>query len=98
MGRGAVRHRLRRGTPQQREPGRRSGPSGEARRHRWGGREEEGQMPRKLPAPEHALAHGLSEDSVARGYKKPLAHLGETGRFLCRLTVARHLLRGLSAT
>ena len=33
-------HGLGSGTPQQREPGRRSGPRGEARRHCWGGREE----------------------------------------------------------
>ena len=33
----------------------------------------------------------------ATGGKKPLAHLGETGRFLCRLPVARHLLCGLRA-
>ena len=34
--------RLRRGRPQQREPGRRSRPAGEARCHCWGGGEEEG--------------------------------------------------------
>ena len=26
------------------------------------------------------------------GYKKPLACLGDTGHFLCRLPVARHIL------
>ena len=30
--------------------------------------------------------------------KKPLGHLGETGHFLCRLLVARHLLYGLRAS
>ena len=33
-----------------------------------------------------------------RGCKKPLAHSGETGRFLRRLLVARHLLCGLRAS
>ena len=53
---------------------------------------------RKLPAPEHVHAHGLSEGRVAlaqaMGSEKPLAHLGETGRFLCRLPEARHLFVG----
>ena len=52
---------------------------------------------RKLPAPEHELQHhGLSESGVALAQvtdsEKSLACLGETGRFLCRLPVARHLL------
>ena len=37
-----VHHRLGRGTTWQKEPGRRSIPSEEARCHCWGGREEEG--------------------------------------------------------
>ena len=48
-----------------------------------------------------AHAHGLSEGGMAlaqaTGGEKPLAHLRETGRFLCRLPVARHLLCGLKA-
>ena len=44
---------------------------------------------------------GLSEGEgalvQATGGKKPLAHLGETGRFLYRLLVARHLVCGLRA-
>ena len=55
---------------------------------------------RKLPALEHAHAcmlRGWGCSVEATGGKKPLAHLGETGRFLCRLPVARHLLCGLRA-
>ena len=51
---------------------------------------------RKLPAMECAHACELSEGSAAlvqaTGGKKPLACLGETGCFLCRLPMARHLL------
>ena len=54
---------------------------------------------RKLPAPEYAHARGLLEGGAAlaqvTGSKKTLAHLGETGHFLYRLLVARHLLCGL---
>ena len=42
MGRGAVHHRLGSGTPEQREPGRRFGPTGKARQNCWGGQEEDG--------------------------------------------------------
>lgn len=41
MGGGVVYHSLRRGTPQQREPRRRSRPTGEAGQHGCGGQEEE---------------------------------------------------------
>ena len=42
---------------------------------------------------------GLSEDRAALVQaKKPLVHLRETGHFLCRLPVARHLLCGLRAS
>ena len=57
---------------------------------------------RKIPAPEHAHAHRLSEGGVAlaqaMGGEKPLAHLGETGHFLCRLPVASHFLCGQGAS
>ena len=57
---------------------------------------------RKLPAPEHVHACGLSEGRVAlaqaMGSKKPLAQLGEIGLFLCRLLLVRHLLCGLRAS
>ena len=57
---------------------------------------------RKLPAAECAHPSGLSEGRVALaqavGGEKPLAHLGETGHFLCRLPVAKHLLCGLRAS
>ena len=43
MGGGVVCYGLGSGTPWQREPHRRFRPSGEARRHCWGGGEEEGQ-------------------------------------------------------
>ena len=53
---------------------------------------------RKLLALEHVHAHGLSEGGVAlvqaMGREKPLADLGETGPFLCRLPVAWHLFVG----
>ena len=57
---------------------------------------------RKLPALECVHARRLSESRVALGQatalEKPLACLGETGCFLCRLPiVARHLLCGLRA-
>ena len=57
---------------------------------------------RKLLTPEHVYAHGLAGAGAAlvqaMGREKPLACLGETGCFLCRLPVARHLLRGLRAS
>ena len=57
---------------------------------------------RKLPALEHVHPHGLSEGGVAlsqtTGDETTLAPLGETGCFLCRLPVARHLLCGLRAS
>ena len=57
---------------------------------------------RKLPAPQHVHAHGLPEGGAALaqaiGSKKPLAPLGETGHFLCRLPMDRHLLCGLRAS
>ena len=39
---GAVCYRLGSRTPRNREPGRRSGPTGETRHHCWEGQEEEG--------------------------------------------------------
>ena len=54
---------------------------------------------RILPELQHAYACRVSEGGVAlaqaRGSKKLLAQLGETGHFLCRLPVARHFLCGL---
>ena len=51
---------------------------------------------RKLPSPECAHAYGRSEGRAALVQaavgEKPLARLGETGRFLCRLLVARLLV------
>ena len=42
MGGGMIYHGQGRGTPQQKEPRRRSRPAGEARHHCWDGQEEEG--------------------------------------------------------
>ena len=46
-------------------------------------------------------SHGISEGRVALvqvlGGKKPLAHVGKTGHFLSRPSVARQLLCGLRA-
>ena len=58
-------------------------------------------MPQETPCT-GARACGFTEGRAAlaqaTGSKKPLAHLGETGHFLCRLPVARHLLCGLRAS
>ena len=57
---------------------------------------------RKLSAPEHVHACGISEGGVAlvqaMGGEKSLTCIGETGYFLCMLPVARHLLCGLRAS
>jgi len=53
---GALCHGLRRRMPEQREPRRRSGPTGEARHHCWGGREEEGQTNIGITFPVHVWA------------------------------------------
>ena len=57
---------------------------------------------RELPAPECEHICRLSEGGVAlvqaTGSETPLAHLEETGHFLCGLMVARHLLCGLRAS
>ena len=110
MGRGAVCYGLGSETPRQVEPGRRSGPTGEGRCHCWGGQEKEGQtaIGLSLLLNMHVHACRLSEGGEAlvqamgalvqlTDSKKPLAHLGETGCFLCRLPVARHILCGLRA-
>ena len=101
MGRGAVGYRLRSGTPQQREPGRRSGPEerqgAAVGKVRGGGADRH----RKLPAPERLLVLAGSQRArhlwcrLWAGGKKPLAPLWETGCFLYRLLVAMHLLCGL---
>ena len=66
------------------------------------GERRKGGHHRKPPVLECAHAHGLSEGGVAQaqatGGEKPLAHLGETGCFLYRLQMARHLLCGLRAS
>ena len=66
------------------------------------GERRRGGCHKKLPELECAHACGLSEGRgalvQAKGGKKPLAHLGEIGHSLCRLQVARHLLRGLKAS
>ena len=76
--------------PQERQ----SAITGEVERRRGG-------CHRKLPEPERAHAHGLSVVWAALaqtiGGKKPLARLGETGCFLCKLPVARYLFYGLRA-
>ena len=57
---------------------------------------------RKFAASERARARRLSEGRAALAQatnsEKPLAHLGETGRFWCRLPVVRHLSCGLRAS
>ena len=68
------------------------------------GERRRGGRHRKLPAleHEHAHAHGASEGRAAlvqaMSGEKHLAPLKETGHFLCRLQVARHLLCGLRAS
>ena len=72
--------------PQQREPGRRSGPTGETRCHCWGGQEEEGRTTIGISC---IQVHIVSEDGAplmqAKGGKKPLLRLRETRHLLCRL-------------
>ena len=76
MGRGVVQHGMR-GTPQQREPRRRSGPAGEARRHCSGGERRTGE------ARGNTLHYGLTEGRAslaqAMGSEKPLACIGRLG-------------------
>ena len=66
------------------------------------GERKGGRCHRKLPALERAHARGLTESRAAlvqaKGGKKPLARLGETGHSLCRLQVTRFLLCGLWAS
>ena len=73
--------------PKLREPGRRSGPSGEERHHCWGGQEEEGWTTRGTSFP--ACMCGLSEGGVPQeqvmGGEKPLALAVGDQCFLCRL-------------
>ena len=62
------------GTPQQREPGRRSGTAGEARYHCWGWVRGGGvDCHRNLPAQVHSLTEGRSPLVQATGVKRPLA-------------------------
>ena len=61
------------GTPQPREPGRRSGLTGEARRHCWGGREEEGQTAMGISLHTHGLSEGREPLAQAMGGERPLA-------------------------
>ena len=95
MGRGAEPYRLGSGIPGQREPRRRSRPSGEARRHCWGGQEEEGQITigNSLCLSMHAHAHGLSKGRAAlaqaTGSEKGLASLWETRWLWRRLQLVR---------
>ena len=104
MGGGAVCHGLGRGTPWQREPRKRSRPSGEACAIVGEGRGKGAGHHRKLPAPEHAHAHGLTEgwtalvQATGADMEKPLARLGEIRCFLCILPVTRRLSFGLRAS
>ena len=85
---------------QLREPRRRSGPTGEARHHCWGGQEEEGWTTIRISFPAHVcvdfqrVEHIWHRLQVARGH---LLGLWETGHLSCRLQVAGHPLRGLRA-
>ena len=75
-GRGSGVYQLGSGTPQQREPGRRFGPAGEARCHCWGGREEEGWTAIGISLHTCMCAQALRGGIPlvqARGGKKPLA-------------------------
>ena len=98
MGGGEVWHRLRRGMPWQREPRGRSGPTGEARRHCWGVREEEGQT--TIGKSWHQSVHMLQALRVRGGsgtgyrWKEVSGSYGENGHFLCKLPVANYLLCG----
>ena len=64
------------GTPQQREPGKRSGPT-EASCHGWGGREEEGRTAVGISLRMRGLSEGGAPLAQASGGEKPLA--GATG-------------------
>ena len=98
MGRRVACHRLERGTPWQREPRRKSRPAGEARRHCWGGQEEEGQTACTRACAYRQALRGWDGSVQALVSEKPLACLGDTGQFLFRLPVARNLLYGLRAS
>ena len=92
--------RAKRGVPRQKEPARRSGPTGEARHHCLGGERRMGRLHRKLPVLEQVHAgslRGWGSSAEATGGEKPFAHLREIRHFLCRLVVARQLLCGLRA-
>ena len=84
----------------EREPRRRSRPAGEASHHSWGGQEEEGWIAKGYSL-HQSRCMPIGSQRVGQlwhrlqGGKKPLAPLGETGHFLYRLLVARHLLCGL---
>ena len=90
------------GRPWQREP--REGPDPQEKQVPLLGRVSRGGVDhhRNLPAPEHVHACGLSEGGAALAEamsgKNPLANLGETGHFLCRLLVSWYLLCGLKAS
>ena len=77
MGRGVVCYGLCSGSPWQREPRRRSGPSGAARRHCWGEQEEGGRTTIGISLRVCTCVHGHSEGRSplvqAMGGKKPFA-------------------------
>ena len=100
MGRGAVRHRAEEGnataegTWEKVWTCRRSKTPllGRAR-----GRGVEGHRKLCTERAQRRLSEGEAALAQAKGSKKPLARLGETGSFLCGLPEARHLLCGLRA-
>ena len=68
----------------------------------WGamaqGAQEKVQAHRRGKAPLLGRARGGGVGPHATDSENPLAHLGETGSFLCRLLLTRHLLCGVRAS
>ena len=66
-----VEHKLGSGTPQPKEPGRRSGPEGEARCHCWGWQDGAGWI--AIGTSLCGLSEGGAPLALAMGSKRPLA-------------------------
>ena len=87
------------GTPQPREPRRRSGPTGGARSHYWGGQEEEGWTTIGISLGTLGLSEGEVPLVQATGGKKPLAWAtGDQALLVQALLVWAKGSRGLSVT
>ena len=96
-----VHHGLGSGIPQLRETGRRSGPTGEARCHCWGGQEDEGCTAIGISffGRVHRLSEGRAPLAQAMGGERPLAWaVGDQAplgwaKGSKELSATRHLLR-----